>query len=234
MIPRPRLAALVLSAAALVPAGTAQAAHAAPAPAHAVGVASHAARPTLAAGSFRAGTDLAVTATGVGARAVVTGPRGMRAVLTRSSGSDRLTGRIHVPAGLRATWIRIRVSGANGRTAAVVVRAAKPARGPITGTSARRATMADPSTTIAAAVRRSPLLGAVRPADARVANVRVAADGRWASARVSSARGVTDPAQVLLARSGSQWRVMDLGTGGVGCGIVGQATRTRLGLTGSC
>lgn len=224
MTRRSRLAALVLSAAALVPAGTAQAAHAAPVPVPSARTASPAASATLAAGPFRPGADLAVTATGVGARAVVTGPRGMRAVLTPAQGSQRLTGRIHVPAALRASWIRLRVFGANGRTAVVVVRAAKPA-----AKSAVNAT-----TAIGAAVRRSPLLGLIRPADARVSSVRLTADGRWASAQVSSARGLTDPAQVLLARSGSQWRVADLGTAGVGCGVVGQGTRSRLGLVGPC
>lgn len=84
---------------------------------------------------------------------------------------------------------------------------------------------------IAAAIRRSPLLGDVPASEVRVRQVVLA--GRWASALVVPRDRRTDPAQVLLHRSAS-WRAVDLGTFGVGCGHVGTVLRHRLNLRGSC
>ncbi|WP_432570013.1 hypothetical protein [Kineococcus sp. SYSU DK005] len=80
---------------------------------------------------------------------------------------------------------------------------------------------ADPATAgeVAAAVRTSPEAAAA-PADAyAVADVRTAdADPAWAAARLEPADpAALDPATAVLQRVDGAWRVVSLGTAGVGC-----------------
>ncbi|WP_212755413.1 hypothetical protein [Flexivirga aerilata] len=97
--------------------------------------------------------------------------------------------------------------------------------------------VAAPSTNqqITDAVRRSSLLGAVSADNVTVGGITFAAsDPSWAAATVTPTNGQTDPAQVVLHKTGSTWQVRDLGTFGVGCGSAPAAVRTQLGLHGPC
>ena len=87
---------------------------------------------------------------------------------------------------------------------------------------------------ITTAIRRSSLLGAVKPANITVSQVKFTSNHAWASALATPKNGQTDPAQVLLQKSGSSWTVRDLGTAGIGCGIAPQTVRSTLGLHGPC
>ncbi|GGB20084.1 hypothetical protein GCM10011492_07450 [Flexivirga endophytica] len=85
------------------------------------------------------------------------------------------------------------------------------------------------------AILHSKLLGAVKPANVSVSQVKFAGAGHtWASALATPKNGQTDPAQVLLKKSGTSWTVRDLGTASIGCGIAPQAVRNTLGLHGPC
>lgn len=88
---------------------------------------------------------------------------------------------------------------------------------------------------ITTAILHSKLLGAVAPSDIAVSQIRFAgADHTWAGALATPKNGQTDPAQVLLRKTGNTWTVRDLGTFGVGCGIAPTLVRTQLGLHGPC
>ncbi|WP_265444182.1 hypothetical protein [Flexivirga meconopsidis] len=88
---------------------------------------------------------------------------------------------------------------------------------------------------ITAAVRHSKLLGAVSADNITVSGIKFAAsDKSWAAATVTPKNGQTDPAQVVLHKTGSTWQVRDLGTFGVGCGSAPAAVRASLGLHGPC
>ncbi|NAZ88431.1 hypothetical protein, partial [Kineococcus indalonis] len=80
---------------------------------------------------------------------------------------------------------------------------------------------ADPATAgeVAAAVRTGPEAAAVPAGAYAVADVRTAdADPTWAAARLEPADpAALDPATVVLQRVGGTWRVVSLGTAGVGC-----------------
>lgn len=98
------------------------------------------------------------------------------------------------------------------------------------------AQQAAPSSTtqqITSAVLHSALLGAVAPDNVAVSQIRFAGD-QWAGAVATPKNGQTDPAQVLLQKTGSTWQVRDLGTANVGCGIAPSAVRATLGLHGPC
>ena len=86
---------------------------------------------------------------------------------------------------------------------------------------------------ITSAILHSPLLGAVSPDNVAVSQIRFAGEG-WAGAVATPKNGQTDPAQVLLHKTGSTWQVRDLGTASVGCGIAPAAVRAQLGLHGPC
>lgn len=88
---------------------------------------------------------------------------------------------------------------------------------------------------ITAAIKRSPLLGDVPASDITVSKIRYASsNSNWASALVTPKDGRTDPAQVLVHRAKGAWSAKDLGTFGVGCGIVSSSVRSQLGLHGNC
>lgn len=88
---------------------------------------------------------------------------------------------------------------------------------------------------ITRAILASDYLGAVKPANVAVSQVQFAgADHSWAGALATPKNGQTDPAQVLLQKTGDTWTVRDLGTAGVGCGIAPQTVRDALGLHGPC
>lgn len=87
---------------------------------------------------------------------------------------------------------------------------------------------------VATAIRHSSLLGAVKPSNVSVSEVTFTGDHAWASALATPKNGQTDPAQVLLQKSGDSWTVRDLGTAGIGCGIAPQTVRSTLGLHGPC
>ncbi|MFC6706324.1 hypothetical protein [Flexivirga alba] len=87
---------------------------------------------------------------------------------------------------------------------------------------------------VATAIRHSNLLGAVKPSNVTVSQVKFTGDQAWASALATPKNGQTDPAQVLLQKSGSTWTVRDLGTASIGCGIAPQTVRDTLGLHGPC
>lgn len=87
---------------------------------------------------------------------------------------------------------------------------------------------------VATAIRHSSLLGAVKPSNLDISQVKFTADHAWASALATPKNGQTDPAQVLLKKSGATWTVRDLGTASIGCGIAPQSVRNTLGLHGPC
>ncbi|WP_446664021.1 hypothetical protein [Flexivirga sp. B27] len=88
---------------------------------------------------------------------------------------------------------------------------------------------------VVAAIRASKMLGAVKPSNITVSQVKFAgADHTWAGALVTPKNAQTDPAQVLLKKSGSTWKVRDLGTAFVGCNIAPSGVRNTLGLHGPC
>lgn len=100
--------------------------------------------------------------------------------------------------------------------------------------TAHRATVSDQQQ-ITSAILHSSLLGAVQPSNVAVSQIRFdGADRAWAAALATPKNGQTDPAQVLLQKSGDTWQVRDLGTAGVGCGIAPSAVRGQLGLHGPC
>lgn len=108
-----------------------------------------------------------------------------------------------------------------------------PAAHQSAGASAHRATTSD-TQRIATAIRHSKLLGVVKPSNVAVSRVKFTGNRAWASALATPKNGQTDPAQVLLKKSGSTWTVRDLGTASVGCGIAPQSVRSTLGLNGPC
>lgn len=100
-------------------------------------------------------------------------------------------------------------------------------------TASHRAATTDQQ--ITSAILHSKFLGAVKPSNVAVSNIRFAGAGHvWAAALATPKNGQTDPAQVLLAKTGKTWTVRDLGTAGVGCGIAPAAVRNTLGLHGPC
>jgi len=102
-------------------------------------------------------------------------------------------------------------------------------------TTSHRAAARTDKQRITAAILHSKLLGAVKPSNVAVSQIRFAgADHTWAGALATPKNGQTDPAQVLLHKSGSTWTVRDLGTFSVGCGIAPTAVRSQLGLHGPC
>lgn len=116
----------------------------------------------------------------------------------------------------------------------VVVPAAPHATVALPAKVVRPAATSD-QTQIRQAILHSQLLGAVRPSDVAVSDVRFAGPGKtWAGALVTPKDGQTDPAQVLLRKSGTTWQVRDLGTASVGCGIAPSSVRNTLGLHGTC
>lgn len=85
------------------------------------------------------------------------------------------------------------------------------------------------------AILHSKLLGVVKPSNVTVSDIRfVGTSHAWAGALATPKNGQTDPAQVLLHRTGFTWQVRDLGTAGVGCGIAPASVRSSLGLHGVC
>ncbi|HWC21135.1 MAG TPA: hypothetical protein VG502_02435 [Flexivirga sp.] len=99
--------------------------------------------------------------------------------------------------------------------------------------STHRTTATD-SQLVVTAIRHSNLLGAVTPSNLDISQVKFTADHAWASALATPKNGQTDPAQVLLKKSGATWTVRDLGTASIGCGIAPQSVRNTLGLHGPC
>lgn len=87
---------------------------------------------------------------------------------------------------------------------------------------------------VTTAILHSSLLGVVKPSNVAVGQVMYADNGGWAAALATPKNGQTDPAQVLLQKSGTGWTVRDLGTASVGCGIAPQSVRSALGLHGPC
>ncbi len=84
---------------------------------------------------------------------------------------------------------------------------------------------------VAQAVRTSPLLGEVPPERIRVVDVHVSTiDPTVAVAHVVPADGETDPATALLTHPNDRWRVVELGTAGVGCDHLSVAVQHELGL----
>lgn len=111
---------------------------------------------------------------------------------------------------------------------------AVPAVHHATTTSTHR-TAATAKQQIARAIFASNMLGAVKPSNVSVSQVKFAGPHHeWADALATPKNGQTDPAQVLLQRSGAGWQVRDLGTAFVGCGIAPRAVRSTLGLHGPC
>lgn len=102
-----------------------------------------------------------------------------------------------------------------------------------TAAPARRTAPTD-TQQIATAILHSDLLGAVKPSNVAISQVELSGDHAWASALATPKNGQTDPAQVLLQRSGNSWTVRDLGTANIGCGIAPQSVRDTLGLHGPC
>ena len=112
---------------------------------------------------------------------------------------------------------------------------AATAHGPATTTATATRTIGTATTAqIVQAARHNRFTGAVPANQIAVSAIRIAPPGRWASALASPRNGMTDPAQVLLHRTGGQWRAVDLGTDGVGCGIAPAAVRAQLHLHGHC
>ena len=112
---------------------------------------------------------------------------------------------------------------------------AATAHGPATTLpSATSSVSARTTADIAHAVRHNRFTGDVPADQIAVSAIRIAPPGRWASALASPRNGMTDPAQVLLHRTGGQWRAVDRGTDGVGCGIAPAAVRAQLHLHGHC
>ncbi|WP_322749111.1 MULTISPECIES: hypothetical protein [unclassified Frankia] len=84
---------------------------------------------------------------------------------------------------------------------------------------------------VAQAVRTSPLLGEVPPERIRVVDVHVSTiDPTVAVAHVVPAGGETDPATALLTHPNDRWRLVELGTAGVGCDQLSVAVQHELGL----
>lgn len=115
----------------------------------------------------------------------------------------------------------------------VQVPAVHHAASPSTHRSTHRAAATD-TQQVVTAIRKSTLLGAVKPSNVAVSQVKFTGDHAWASALATPKNGQTDPAQVLLQKSGSTWTVRDLGTAGIGCGIAPQSVRSTLGLHAPC
>ncbi|WP_409484249.1 hypothetical protein [Arsenicicoccus dermatophilus] len=72
---------------------------------------------------------------------------------------------------------------------------------------------------IYAAVAADPALRGWKATDWRLEQVEVTRSG-WARATVHATHGQTDDATAVLHRTGGRWRVSDLGTAQVGCGVV--------------
>lgn len=101
-------------------------------------------------------------------------------------------------------------------------------------TAARQAVTTDQQR-IRTAILHSKMLGAVKPSNVVISQIRIAGPtGTWAGALVTPKDGQTDPAQVLLRKSGGTWQVRDLGTASVGCGMVPASVRGSLDLHGPC
>lgn len=85
---------------------------------------------------------------------------------------------------------------------------------------------------IVRAVRTSTHTADVPGSAYSVRSIQVASGGRWGSAViVPSDVEALDVAVVLVQRRGAAWRVADLGTFEVGCGVAPRATIRELGLT---
>lgn len=100
--------------------------------------------------------------------------------------------------------------------------------------AAQAGTTSSTRAAISHAAAHNPMTQGVGAKNLAVSGIRVTKNGRFASAWVTPRNHMTDPAQVLLVKSGSRWVAKDLGTDGVGCGIVSSSTRTQLHLTGRC
>lgn len=106
--------------------------------------------------------------------------------------------------------------------APAVVASARPAPVKVTPVKVAPTPASVPGSTwlaISAAVKRSPLTSDVPPKDYRVVDIHVSqVDPAWAGAMIEPTVEL-DPAAVLLHSSRGHWKVADLGTARVGCGI---------------
>lgn len=93
-----------------------------------------------------------------------------------------------------------------------------------------------PSTSraVSYAAAHNSFTGAVPVKDIKVGSIKVTKSGLWASALNTPRDHRTDPAQVLLRKVNGTWKAVDLGTDGVGCGLLKQRSRAALGLWGRC
>lgn len=84
---------------------------------------------TWAEGTFRVGHDITIDADGFDAhgvafdKATVIGPAGIRGQLTPAADAGHLVGDIHIPAHIRASWIRLTIVAPNGATTHLVIHA---------------------------------------------------------------------------------------------------------------
>ncbi len=84
---------------------------------------------------------------------------------------------------------------------------------------------------VARAVRASALVADVPGTAYSVQSIRITAHQRWASALlVPTDAAALDPVVVLLRRPGQAWRVEQLGSFEVGCGLAPAQTLRELGL----
>lgn len=146
---------------------------------------------------------------------------------------------ISAPAGAAATGGDS--SGAGGGAAASVPSGTAGAR--VTAREAPAPTVVDsgPATDDASTPTRAAIARAVRasthtahvPGSAySVRSIQLASGGRWGSAVIVPGDvDALDVAVVLVQRRGASWRVADLGTFAVGCGVAPRATIRELGLT---
>ncbi len=147
---------------------------------------------------------------------------------------------ISAPAGAAATGGAS--SGAGGRAAASSVPSGT-AWARVTARDAPAPTVVDsgPATDDASTPTRAAIARAVRasthtahvPGSAySVRSIQLASGGRWGSAVIVPGDvDALDVAVVLVQRRGASWRVADLGTFAVGCGVAPRATIRELGLT---
>lgn len=128
---RRTVAAVVTASIAIIaPLGAVAASSATAAAPHAnVVTTTHSTLTAWAEGNFRIGQAITIDADGHDARGVtfdkatVIGPAGIKGYLTPAADAGHLTGDIHIPSHIRATWIRLTIVAPNGTTSHLVIHA---------------------------------------------------------------------------------------------------------------
>jgi hypothetical protein len=96
---------------------------------------------------------------------------------------------------------------------------------------AARAPSSNERAQISAAVYRSPLTSALPDSSYRVGGIRISTRGPWARARVIPRRPTVQGAVGVLRRTARRgWRLRQIGSADVGCGIAPVAVLRDLGL----